>query len=195
MRSEHRHSFASLTPATVAGWVSLFFCARLSRDCSHVDTSTPPSHPTRRTTTMILRRVTTALGLATTRQLRRSFATTNKPQPGPTVRVHATLNLPHANAHARVCACVGAPMARTKHHPRLTDWWGERQQAQFYKTFTRPVAKALLIAVLTYQLVYFGWTKLETDDIREKTDGGLPRPLSPSHSRDLAPGRGEKVMR
>ncbi|KAF4120186.1 hypothetical protein GMORB2_3313 [Geosmithia morbida] len=43
--------------------------------------------------------------------------------------------------------------------------------AQFYKTFTRPVSKVLLIAVLTYQLVYFGWMKLETDEIRAETAG------------------------
>lgn len=44
-------------------------------------------------------------------------------------------------------------------------------QSEFYKTFTRPVAKVLLMAVLTYQLVYWSWLKLETDEIRAETDG------------------------
>ncbi|KAK0392215.1 hypothetical protein NLU13_1712 [Sarocladium strictum] len=45
--------------------------------------------------------------------------------------------------------------------------------AQFYKTFTRPVAKVLLMAVLTYQVVYYGWTRLETDELRAEADETL----------------------
>merc|ERR1712000_342958 len=41
----------------------------------------------------------------------------------------------------------------------------------FYKQFTRPVAKVLLMAVLTYQLVYFGWMTLETEEIKAQADG------------------------
>ncbi|KAL2178909.1 uncharacterized protein P884DRAFT_257002 [Thermothelomyces heterothallicus CBS 202.75] len=37
----------------------------------------------------------------------------------------------------------------------------------FYKTFTRPVAKCALLAVFVYQLVYFGWSKLEVEEIKE----------------------------
>lgn len=47
-------------------------------------------------------------------------------------------------------------------------------QAQFYKTFTRPIAKVLLMAVLTYQVAYYGWTRLETDELREEADGASP---------------------
>ncbi|KAK1760804.1 hypothetical protein QBC47DRAFT_456511 [Echria macrotheca] len=36
----------------------------------------------------------------------------------------------------------------------------------FYKTFTRPVAKCALLAILTYQFVYWGWLKLEQDEIK-----------------------------
>ncbi|KAJ0168856.1 hypothetical protein CTA2_9820 [Colletotrichum tanaceti] len=36
----------------------------------------------------------------------------------------------------------------------------------FYKTFTRPVLKVLLMATLTYQIAYWSWTKLEQDEIR-----------------------------
>ncbi|KAH6963480.1 hypothetical protein DER45DRAFT_110609 [Fusarium avenaceum] len=38
--------------------------------------------------------------------------------------------------------------------------------SQFYRSFTRPIAKTLLIAVFTYQLAYWTWVKLETDEIR-----------------------------
>nr|POE63718.1 hypothetical protein CFP56_04621 [Quercus suber] len=41
----------------------------------------------------------------------------------------------------------------------------------FYKEFGRPTAKCFLIAVLTYQLLYISWTKLESIEIkREKTN-------------------------
>ncbi|KAK4110753.1 hypothetical protein N656DRAFT_677946, partial [Canariomyces notabilis] len=44
-------------------------------------------------------------------------------------------------------------------------------QSNFYKTFTRPVAKCALLAVFTYQLVYFGWTKLEHEEIKAERRG------------------------
>lgn len=50
-----------------------------------------------------------------------------------------------------------------------------RPQSQFYKTFTRPVAKVLLMALLTYQLIYWSWLKLETDEIRAERDGESSR--------------------
>ncbi|PQE11349.1 Inner membrane assembly complex subunit 17 protein [Rutstroemia sp. NJR-2017a BVV2] len=40
-------------------------------------------------------------------------------------------------------------------------------QRNFYKTFTRPVAKVLLMAAFTYQLVYWGWVKLEKNEMME----------------------------
>lgn len=46
-------------------------------------------------------------------------------------------------------------------------------QSGFYKTFTRPVAKCLLLAMFTYQLAYFAWVKLETDEIRDDRQGML----------------------
>ncbi|RDA86535.1 hypothetical protein CP532_1908 [Ophiocordyceps camponoti-leonardi (nom. inval.)] len=36
----------------------------------------------------------------------------------------------------------------------------------FYKTFSRPIAKTLILAVFTYQLAYWAWAKLEADDVR-----------------------------
>lgn len=44
-------------------------------------------------------------------------------------------------------------------------------KAQFYKDFTRPVAKVLLMAMFTYQLAYWGWVKLEQDEIRAEREG------------------------
>ncbi|KAK4143799.1 uncharacterized protein C8A04DRAFT_12081 [Dichotomopilus funicola] len=41
----------------------------------------------------------------------------------------------------------------------------------FYKTFTRPVAKTALLAVFVYQLVYYGWTRLESDEIKADRQG------------------------
>ncbi|KAL2676705.1 hypothetical protein Neosp_010469 [[Neocosmospora] mangrovei] len=43
--------------------------------------------------------------------------------------------------------------------------------SQFYRSFTRPIAKTLLLAVFTYQLVYWAWVKLETDEVRAERDG------------------------
>ncbi|KAH6606344.1 hypothetical protein Trco_005497 [Trichoderma cornu-damae] len=43
--------------------------------------------------------------------------------------------------------------------------------AQFYKTFTRPTGKILVLAVFAYQVAYWTWTKLEADEVRAETDG------------------------
>ncbi|KAK4250374.1 hypothetical protein C7999DRAFT_38679 [Corynascus novoguineensis] len=45
----------------------------------------------------------------------------------------------------------------------------------FYKTFTRPVAKCALLAVFVYQLVYFGWSKLETEEIKQGRQAEIVR--------------------
>lgn len=47
--------------------------------------------------------------------------------------------------------------------------------SQFYKDFTRPVAKVLLMAMFTYQLAYWGWVKLEQDEIRAEREGEVAR--------------------
>ena len=44
-------------------------------------------------------------------------------------------------------------------------------QGVFYKTFTRPVAKCLLTALFVYQVIYWGWSKLEVDEIKEERQG------------------------
>lgn len=42
----------------------------------------------------------------------------------------------------------------------------------FYRSFGRPIAKVFLGAVVTYQIVYWVWVKLETDEIKGKKRGG-----------------------
>ncbi|KAI0123102.1 hypothetical protein BJ170DRAFT_125505 [Xylariales sp. AK1849] len=52
------------------------------------------------------------------------------------------------------------------------------QHTTFYKTFGRPIFKVALMAIFTYQLAYFAWLKLETNEIREDigaTIAGLER--------------------
>ncbi|KAI2608378.1 uncharacterized protein GGS25DRAFT_273348 [Hypoxylon fragiforme] len=39
---------------------------------------------------------------------------------------------------------------------------------QFYKTFGRPIAKVLLVAVFTYQVAYYLWVKLEYNEIKSE---------------------------
>ncbi|PKS10723.1 hypothetical protein jhhlp_002480 [Lomentospora prolificans] len=36
----------------------------------------------------------------------------------------------------------------------------------FYKTFGRPIAKVVLLSILTYQIIYLVWIKLEADETK-----------------------------
>ncbi|KAI1096893.1 hypothetical protein F5B19DRAFT_488099 [Rostrohypoxylon terebratum] len=40
--------------------------------------------------------------------------------------------------------------------------------SQFYRTFGRPIAKVFLLAIFTYQLAYYFWVRLETDEIKSE---------------------------
>ena len=40
----------------------------------------------------------------------------------------------------------------------------------FYKEFSRPVVKNFLVAVLTYQILYFTWSKLESLEIKNEKE-------------------------
>jgi hypothetical protein len=46
---------------------------------------------------------------------------------------------------------------------------GEKQS--FYKTFSRPVFKVGLMAIFTYQLAYYAWVRLETDEAKAEAAG------------------------
>lgn len=44
----------------------------------------------------------------------------------------------------------------------------------FYKSFGRPIAKVFLGAVFTYQLAYWLWVKLETDEAKKEKRSKFP---------------------
>ncbi|TVY58112.1 Inner membrane assembly complex subunit 17 [Lachnellula cervina] len=43
----------------------------------------------------------------------------------------------------------------------------------FYKTFSRPIAKVLLMATFTYQVAYWGWVYLEKGEIKAQKTAEL----------------------
>lgn len=45
------------------------------------------------------------------------------------------------------------------------------QQRDFYKYRSRPVFKAVLIAIFTYECLYWGWLKLESMETKHDTEG------------------------
>ncbi|GKT49307.1 uncharacterized protein ColSpa_09488 [Colletotrichum spaethianum] len=72
---------------------------------------------------------------------------------------------------ARNSTAVLSRALRAQHTPQIPARHAEKRPsivANFYKTFTRPVLKTLLMATLTYQIAYWSWTKLEQDEIREE---------------------------
>ncbi|KAK4042880.1 hypothetical protein C8A01DRAFT_32977 [Parachaetomium inaequale] len=71
-------------------------------------------------------------------------------------------------------------------HLQLRRYSSQKQPSAtgtFYKTFTRPVAKCALLAVFVYQLVYFGWAKLETDEIKAERQAEIIK--LEAHARSL----------
>ncbi|KAI0446569.1 hypothetical protein F4803DRAFT_502898 [Xylaria telfairii] len=47
---------------------------------------------------------------------------------------------------------------------------GSLNHKTFYKTFGRPIAKVFLMAIFTYQLLYYFWVKLEQDEVRAEME-------------------------
>lgn len=109
-------------------------------------------------------RITTVPRLVT----RRSYANATKPT-NPTVRHSIHMFLMYSNI-AFWCFLVSAS-GKGNASASLTRLNLIKPQTQFYKTFTRPVAKVLILAVFTYQVAYWSWNKLEADELCEKTDG------------------------
>ncbi|KAL2266558.1 hypothetical protein VTJ83DRAFT_5910 [Remersonia thermophila] len=66
--------------------------------------------------------------------------------------------------------CRRAPPTSSLVYPQIRKYSAQQHPPSatgaFYKNFTRPVAKCALLGVFVYQLVYFGWTKLETEEIK-----------------------------
>ncbi|KAG6014816.1 hypothetical protein E4U54_004819 [Claviceps lovelessii] len=82
--------------------------------------------------------------------------------------------------HRIACPVVSAASRRAQRSmprlPRMSYATSSKQPgptSQFYKTFTRPVAKVLVLAVFTYQFVYWGWAKLEADEHQQRTDAEI----------------------
>lgn len=50
----------------------------------------------------------------------------------------------------------------------------DKYQREFYKHRGRPVFKALLIAICTYQVLYWGWAKLESLEVKQEKEGTPP---------------------
>lgn len=46
-----------------------------------------------------------------------------------------------------------------------------------YKTFVSPFAKVFLGAIFTYQVIYWTWLKLETDEIKVEKNSAFFPPL------------------
>lgn len=44
-------------------------------------------------------------------------------------------------------------------------------QRDFYKYRSRPVFKAVLVAIFTYEIIYWGWLKLESMETKHDTEG------------------------
>ncbi|KAI7229428.1 hypothetical protein KC330_g7435 [Hortaea werneckii] len=43
----------------------------------------------------------------------------------------------------------------------------------FYRMFSRPLIKNFLIAVAVYQVLYYGWAKLESIDVKREKEGEM----------------------
>lgn len=52
---------------------------------------------------------------------------------------------------------------------------GKDRHRDFYKTFGRPLAKNFLIAVATYQILYFTWLKLESYETKREGEGEVKK--------------------
>lgn len=82
------------------------------------------------------------------------------------------LVLVRSRAAAAAAGAQHLPRARfsSAHDPQPE---GSLNHKTFYKTFGRPIAKAFLIAVFTYQLAYYFWVKLEQDEMRAEMEATI----------------------
>jgi hypothetical protein len=74
---------------------------------------------------------------------------------------------------ARTLLPVPPPCTRAFTSPQPQPPQQQQQQpqqpslnAQFYRTFGRPIAKTFLLAVFTYQVAYYFWVRLEQNEIK-----------------------------
>ncbi|KAK5107954.1 hypothetical protein LTR62_000499 [Meristemomyces frigidus] len=64
--------------------------------------------------------------------------------------------------------------------------------SNFYKVFGRPLAKTFLIAVATYQILYFSWSKLESMEIKDQKETAV-RLLEGELKGLVAPGKSSET--
>lgn len=57
-------------------------------------------------------------------------------------------------------------------HPVLLILYWPGAQRAFYKSWGLPLAKVFLGAMFTYQVLYYGWLKLESIEQKKEKDGG-----------------------
>ncbi|KAF2084196.1 hypothetical protein K490DRAFT_68981 [Saccharata proteae CBS 121410] len=101
--------------------------------------------------------------------LRSALPSRISPQP---LRLLRSQQLRHGSS-GQPSAHVGAPLRSTR--PSQTGTVNPRADTNskraFYKDFGPPVFKVFLGALVTYQVLYWGWMKLESVDMHaEKTD-------------------------
>ncbi|KAK3905430.1 hypothetical protein C8A05DRAFT_30776 [Staphylotrichum tortipilum] len=84
---------------------------------------------------------------------------------------------PARTALARAARSALSSLRNTHQHQlrRYSSQQPPSPTAAFYRTFTRPVAKCALLAVFVYQLAYFGWSKLEADEVMEEREAEIAK--------------------
>ncbi|KAL7816990.1 hypothetical protein V8C44DRAFT_355993 [Trichoderma aethiopicum] len=73
----------------------------------------------------------------------------------------------------RRAAASGSGISPARQYATTKQQPSSGSAAQFYKTFTRPIGKVLVLAVFTYQVAYWTWVKLEADEHRAETDATI----------------------
>ncbi|KAI0866213.1 hypothetical protein F4860DRAFT_213392 [Xylaria cubensis] len=82
-------------------------------------------------------------------------------------RIKAASCIPTSSAQLMPRSRVAQQLPRARFSStQASDGQGSLNHKTFYKTFGRPIAKVFLMAIFTYQLVYYFWVKLEQDEAR-----------------------------
>ncbi|KAI2641846.1 hypothetical protein GGS26DRAFT_21978 [Hypomontagnella submonticulosa] len=80
--------------------------------------------------------------------------------------VSGRLNPPSIQQLQRPCARFSSSSPQGQQPP--TSSQEPSANAQFYRTFGRPIFKVFLLAIFTYQLAYYFWVRLEQDEIKSE---------------------------
>ena len=77
------------------------------------------------------------------------------------------LSISHISPH------ISMRLFESLKYERCIDWLTCECQIAAYRAFAAPFGKVFLGAVLTYQIIYWTWMKLETDEDRVERNGQL----------------------